>query len=402
MSHLFIWQGRETNLIDIKKTRQALTSKNSKIHSDYAETATKNVELCLKLFKSLEKMTEVEFFKATKGKADAIPIEFGIKFRRTLGDFSSRSACIDFSKKKLSGKTLIAIDGSQIMPSKEISYPIALIQSSYFKITFPKDLLTDEATIDYDVFPVVLTRENSIVNGNFLNADSINLRRQNMEVDLALDILDEAVETTQSKPGKQILFLDGTLVYFYLQRVHTRARSASIEKMVELLGKSEREQVPLIAYIDSSYAKDLVNTLSYLSEEKVVETIDASILEKYLPKLGDYTIPFICKREPLSEYKEYKNKVCFAYLRVNSIRPIRIEFPKWIYDEGLFDTVIATIFSEAYISHGYPRVLTRAHEVGVLNQEAKENFNNLVIRHIYDLGYSIKRMSKANSKHKFS
>ena len=388
-------------MIDIEKTREALTSKNSKIHHDYAETATKNIELCIKLFESLEKMTEREFVKATKGKADAIPIEFGIKFRRKLGDFTSHSSFLDFSKKQLSGKTLIAIDGSQIMPSKEISYPIALIQSSYFKITFPDNLLADEATIDYDVSPVVLTREDSIVNGNFLNADSINLKRQNLEVGLALDILDETVEIKQSKPGKRIVFLDGTLVYFYLQRVHTRIRSASIAKMVKLLGKSKREQVPLVAYIDSSYAKDLVNTLSYLSEQKVVETIDASILDEYLPELGDYTTPFICKREPLSEYGEYKNEVCFAYLRVNSVRPVRIEFPKWIYDEGLYDTVIATIFAEAYISHGYPRVLTRAHEVGVLNQEAKENFNNLVTRHISDLGYSIKFMSKAKSKHKF-
>jgi len=339
-----------------------------------------------------------DFFTKTGDDATAIPVDFEVPIVNSLNDFKDLEHIIKWSTDQLPSSTLVAIDGSQIMPSKEISYPIAVVQAGYFMISFP-NTLKESAEISSDTFPKTLLAADSVVtNGEMLTEGDVSLKRQSLEIETARKLLIKLKEM-----DNPLILLDGTLIYSYMAKLNPKTRKDAIKELVNFLWQAEKSKIPVVGYIDTSYAKDLSNTLQLLTGKKATKKIsDPGLFNPLLLNPGDYTIPFICKREPLSEYEIYKTKICFAYLRVNSVRVVRLEFPLWIYEKGLYKKIITRIFAEAALSHGYPRVLTRAHEIAVLTLGEREKFHNLVLKYFNEnLKVPVQRMSKANMKHKF-
>lgn len=388
-------------MFDQNKVIQEFIRREKEIKEDQEELENRDVDYP-QLIRDLELMSEVEFRSLLGDEPLVEPIEFNQPFIRQICDCKSKEELNSWAIKTVKGACLSAVDGSQINPSKELSCVIGLVQAGYFGIEYPKTFdqeHPDAANIDYDVKPKLLIgRDGKVIPGSLSEGD-VALYRQSMEIDYSK----ERIQAIKSNDLENLLLIDGTLIYSFMKSLNPITMRDMIDQLVTLLKESEESKVFLAGYIDTSYAKDLCTVLHALHKIEEVPFSDAGILKPFLAKMGSYTIPFIVRRDPMSEYGEYKNKMCFSYARINSKRPVRIEFPRWIWDMGFYEKFMALITGSAIFGAGYPHVLIRAHELAVLKGNSRELFKNLALYLLNDkMNLGIEEMVKQKLKHSFS
>ena len=184
-----------------------------------------------------------------------------------------------------------------------------------------------------------------------------------------------------------LAFFDGTLlISFALPR--TNLQESFINTMVSLAKVSRETEVPLIGYVDRSYARDLLSLLDKIDGTKTANkrTLDdAAILHasssgtnQTLKKWGDRTVFCYSKRRGLSAFIDEKTGnsiVGFTYLQTTSDNPpARIDIPAWIYERGLLNEVLDVIRAECVIGLGYPYALETADQTAVITLRDREIF----------------------------
>ena len=152
--------------------------------------------------------------------------------------------------------------------------------------------------------------------------------------------------------------------------------------MVELVRLSHETEVPLIGYIDRSFARDLIGLLDAINHNLLHEpdeTLnDAALLNfETLAFWGDCTAFFYCQRKGLSDFfnAEHRSSVGFVYLQTTSDNfPARLDIPAWIYENGWLDEVLETVRAECIIGLGYPYPLETADATAVITVRDRETF----------------------------
>src|SRR5260370_9070779 len=135
-----------------------------------------------------------------------------------------------------------------------------------------------------------------------------------------------------------VVFFDGSLVVSFALTMPSPYRERYIASAISLLQTSEQQRVPLIGYIDTSYARDIITMLRRLDaierrpvlrETKKIH--DALLWQGHL-HWGDRTPAIICALGDILEgYGSYRQSLAFCYLQTSSPRPpAPLEFPPWI------------------------------------------------------------------------
>jgi len=160
--------------------------------------------------------------------------------------------------------------------------------------------------------------------------------------------------------------------------------------------------VPLIGYVDTSYADDLIKMLSHLHGLNLSTRVSDAGLLRPAMKWGDRTQIYICARDD-AVLEKYYDRVCFAYLKTTGDNPpARIEFPRWIYEAGLHEQVLDTVRAECVVGTGYPYCLETADALAVLTLEDQQRFYRLfqefAEREGLQLRFSRKSQSKRNRR----
>ncbi len=284
----------------------------------------------------------------------------------------------------LSKRTTFAADGSQLFVEREVSLPVAAIQIGWFEnphdgaqgyeknarffVLSPEDLLKDQEE------PVIPETR-------------VGQRRFEAEVEKAKEFLIKKTGWQQRNERMPLAFFDGTLlISFALPR--TDLQESFIKTMVELAELSRETKVPIIGYVDRSYARDLLGLLDAFhgarnANKRTVD--DASLLHAAvsegaptLQNWGDRTVFCYSKRRGLSAFIDEntgKSIVGFCYLQTTSDNPpARIDVPAWIYEENLLDEVFDVIRAECVIGLGYPYALETADQTAVINLRDREVF----------------------------
>jgi hypothetical protein len=118
----------------------------------------------------------------------------------------------------------------------------------------------------------------------------------------------------------------------------------------------------------------------------------------------DRTAAFQCARaDVLLDYRledrDYSRDLCFTYLKTGQDRlPARIDFPRWILEEGLLDRVLDTIRAEVIVGSGYPYALETADAAAVLTTEDRMAFYRLFQQFARDSGLPFSLPAKSRSK----
>jgi len=137
--------------------------------------------------------------------------------------------------------------------------------------------------------------------------------------------------------------------------------------------------------IDTSHACDLVQMLRCLESVPETTTLQDPQLIGSKMQWGDRTPLFLCDRPGdawgqgiLAEYEEQATNIAFTYMKTNDNPPVRLEFPRWIYDAGLLEPVLDYVRGEVIIGAGYPYVIETADQVAVLQAEDRQLFFKLL------------------------
>jgi NurA domain len=281
--------------------------------------------------------------------------------------WQNREQSLSWVRDRLTGIKTFAVDGSQIYPGKDISIPVALVQIGWFENPhlpiggYEKDIALDILT------PTDLQVGNS---GEPVDR-KVNMRRFQMETQRLIDYMEEHANAPDC-----LVFLDGSLVATFAEAFEAQSRQFYVECLLELLIASKHCRVPLVAYIDTSYAQDLKGMLQKLFHLPNAPAIhDAQLLNKFM-NWGDRTPLFLCERSGiLSSYADQRDQIAFTYLKTTRDNyPARLEMPLWMYEEGWVDRVVDWVRGEVIVGNGYPYVIETADQTAVLQADDRQTF----------------------------
>lgn len=284
----------------------------------------------------------------------------------------------------LQKRTTFAADGSQLFVEREISLPVAAVQIGWFENPHDDRLGYEKNAKFFVLSPEDLLKDQE---EPVIPETRVGQKRFEAEVEKVMEFLHKKKGWQERGEKMPLAFFDGTLlISFALPR--TVLQESFINTMVALARVSRETKVPLVGYIDRSYAHDLLGLLDKIDGAKNDDkrTLDdASILHasvsgdsKILKSWGDRTCFCYSKRRGLSKFiddETQRSIVGFCYLQTTSDNPpARLDIPAWIYEDGLLDEVLDVVRAECVIGLGYPYPLETADQTAVISLRDREIF----------------------------
>jgi hypothetical protein len=315
----------------------------------------------------------------------------------------------------LSGRPTLAVDGSQIAPNKDYSVPVGAVQVGWYvnfharAVPYVKDVAFEVITPDeLEGAEADGASDGGRGDGNFA-AWYINQRRFALECETLLALMDKHACAEAASPP--VCFFDGSFVISFAgQMLPARARPY-IGGVTALLGRSHSLRVPLVAFVDTTFSRDLVNLIDlYSGSPDARSTTDAALLNRLLPHWGDRSPAFICARDDALSRDgrgAFYNDVAFTYVRLSLERPpSRVEFPRWLLGadapggegESLLEDIINIVRAECVVGTGYPYAIETADAAAVVTQADRERFYALFEQFAAHEGITLQRARKAQSK----
>jgi len=172
---------------------------------------------------------------------------------------------------------------------------------------------------------------------------------------------------------KPCVMLDGALILSHINVLNRNIREIYVRAINKLLEASEKTRAPVIGFIDTTMPRDITLMMHFLFRLKKGKLSDTHLFSHLL--WGERTAAFLCDRDDrrgeearsvLDNYGKFRDQIAFFYMRVSNGLPARVEFPAWMYEEGMVDKIADIIRAECVIRSNYPDILMRAHEAAVI------------------------------------
>ena len=296
--------------------------------------------------------------------------DFSLNFRE---NWNNHEEARRWASDVLKHRTTFAADGSQIVLEREISFRVGGVQIGWFEN--PHD---PSKGYEKNARFTIISPQDFGTEGETLRADSyVGERRFRAEIEKVKEFLHKKRDWKSNNEPLPVAFYDGTLLLSV-----TEFQRNITAQLVELARLSRDCRVPVIGYVDRSYAGDLMTMLDSFEGEKseLVRSLDdVSILHAgVLKNWGDRT-PFCYSRryglDAFFDQQTGESLVGFVYLQTTSDNPpARLDVPSWIYEEGLMDEVVDTVRAECVIGLGYPYPLETADQTAVITVRDREIF----------------------------
>jgi hypothetical protein len=312
--------------------------------------------------------------------------------------WANREASHTWVERTIENVPTFAVDGSQIYLSKDVSIPIALVQVGWYE-----NHHCQSGRYVKDVQMEVLTPSDLEAHSSGEPREQrVNLRRFQLECDRLVQYMQE-----QAGDERRLAFFDGALVATFAEAFEPSVRAAYVRSLLDLLRASEAARVPLVAYVDTTFTRDLTVMVQHLFDlPDAPQLHDSQLLDAWL-QWGDRTPFFLCARggakqgqqSVLTDYEEMRDRIGFVYLKTNGDNyPVRLEMPLWMHEVGLLDWVVDIVRCEVIIGKGYPYAIETADQTAVLRAEDRSTFMRLLQdwsdRHQLQLRLSRKMTSK--------
>jgi hypothetical protein len=295
-----------------------------------------------------------------------------------------------------------AADGSQYIPGRDISLPVAAVQVAFFENPHTREgKYIKEARLSL-ITPAEIMQADSDIDS------LVGLRRFQEELRAVGEFLKKHRDWQKRQEKVPVAFFDGTLLISYA-RPRNPVQDRYVQAVTDLIQLSREMQVPVVGYIDHSYARDLINLLETVGEAKSGFSIyDAQILRAafeggpLLKSWGDRTAFFYCEREGLHD--DFLDEtgdplVGFCYLQTTGDgMPARLDLPAWVFEADLLEAVVETVRAECVVGNGYPYALEAADAAAVLTSEDRARFQRALQVFSEKENLAFRVSSKAASK----
>jgi len=299
----------------------------------------------------------------------------------------------DFSaRREPESYALIAVDGSQIMPSRHQAVFYAYIRAACVGwvrgaggagISLNDDdarLLSEEELLDEDT-------------GELKPANWIANQRDLLEIEL----LARAAARARESGHQPVLVADNSLVPYDLimGRLRDESRTRQLERLRAAFGRMRDCKAWVCGYIDRPNATVLVRQCAErLGIEHKAGIFDRDLLEQTLEPLHR-TGPV----DPLwkvNELLEGDKKIVafYANFSEDALHPIiaRIEVPAWCAEQ--VDDLCAVLRTQAKLGQGYPFVLQAAHAAAVVSKADQEALDKLLMNELLAQGVRLTPSAK--------
>jgi hypothetical protein len=310
-----------------------------------------------------------------------------------------------WAKRILQGQPTFAVDGSQIPHSRDFSIPVAAIQIGWFENPhspsqpYRKDLSFEVLTPDeLAAYEENIDASDAAPGGSAFPGILVNLRRFQAECRRMITYMQECAD----RNPKPLCFFDGSLTLSFARHLSPQLRQDYLKSIVDMLRTSQITEVPLVGYVDTSYARDLVTMLSLVSGIPIpVHLSDGVLLQSHMD-WGDRSQVYWCARddEVLPLYEMQVGRIAFAYLRTSTIAPpARVEFPGWLLEDSTtLERIFDLIRAECVVGNGYPYALETADAVAVVSAEDRQRFYAIFQQFAEKEGLRLHYSRKARSK----
>ncbi|HKP85595.1 MAG TPA: DNA double-strand break repair nuclease NurA, partial [Blastocatellia bacterium] len=202
-----------------------------------------------------------------------------------------------------------------------------------------------------------------------------------------------------------VVFFDSLLVISFAELLPDEQRERYVADIVSLLETSRKTGIPVIGYIDTSFARDFVNMLQAAFGLPSAQRVHDAALLAPLMKWGDRTALFRCARRGIldSYGDEWRRDVAFIYLKTSSdAPPSRVDLPLWVYERGLLDYVADVVRGEVIVGNGYPYAIEAADQTAAISAHDREMFyaifQEFAERERLGLSIARKAISKAHRR----
>ncbi|SNX55454.1 DNA double-strand break repair nuclease NurA [Thermoanaerobacterium sp. RBIITD] len=304
--------------------------------------------------------------------------------------------------------SVLAVDGSQIMPDRHeiklcylinIGYVIfSYGRNSYAKMQSEPTLFFDDEDLfkDFNGIKMLITPKD------------ITFKRTIMEYDKVVECIKEI------KAGNKIAFIDGTLIEWMVQG--DTNEQFIIKNILKAFDTALDLNTPIVGYISSPKSNDFINMLHislcpqdivncnnciYLKNDRdlpcsgITKINDVNIFSKIL-KDGERSPLFLSTSHILENYG--KHKIAFFYLNIGS-EVARIELPLWAAnDANYLDLIHYICYDQAQKGKGYPISLQEAHEQAVVTGSERDMFYNMLSNICIKNGIKVSRSYKSQRK----
>lgn len=317
-------------------------------------------------------------------------------------EWESHEAVNDWARDVLSDVPILAVDGSEIQPTTQFNLAVAYIQAAWCINHHAAGGRLERGIDGRLLTPIEISREGEQDDYQFVDSSLVGEYRYEHEGNVWVEQIEALATARDSGELEQIpvVIYDGPLVLSFANNLDPASRERYVETMSEVVAASQHHDIPLVGYVAGTNATDLVKMMRRLLEEEF-ETdrviADSRVLNGMMSPWGDYTVPFLCRRDGSVDAleTEYENEMyafdddlMFSYLKVPPGNGLdRIEFPGWITRtdgpdgyETLFEYTLDVVRAEAGIGRGYPEVLQQADADAVLTQTDRQRFLRLLQR----------------------
>ncbi|HKG20331.1 MAG TPA: DNA double-strand break repair nuclease NurA [Blastocatellia bacterium] len=333
-----------------------------------------------------------------------------------LEDFSGGSAVSPFGREwknhdearawafeTLLGRTTFAADGSQILPTKDYSVPVAAVQVGWFENPHtPSGAYVKDTSFEILAPDEIMVRTGGATE---VSEQVVHRRRYEREVSTIKSYLLGAGARGFDPDRPPVVFFDSLLVISFAEILPPAQREFYVKEIVTLLDTSEKAGIPVVGYIDTSFSRDLVNMLQAAFDLEDAPRLNDAMLVSPGMLWGDRTPLFVCARQGiLDEYSDaWRRGIGFVYLKTSGdAPPSRLDLPLWVYERGLLDYVIDTVRGEVVIGNGYPYAIEAADAAAVITSRDRDMFYSLFQefagRESLDLHVARKAISKAHRR----
>jgi hypothetical protein len=324
----------------------------------------------------------------------------------------------------LRGVTTVAVDGSQLLPWRDASLPVAIVQAGVYEnpheppAPYLKDVVTVVLTPE-ELFAADDTedeRDETRMSVAGQAERMVHLRRFELEVETLIARMRVHAERRAGgrvEPECPIVVLcDGSLIVSFARRMAPSYRERYLRAEHRLLAASEEYRAPLVGYIDTSLARDIVMMLRALPTTgdalPAPRAVSDALLWRGALGWGDRTPAFLAARADLpgeepQRAEKLGQDVAFVYFQAALDRPpARVEFARWILDAGLLDQMMDAVRAETIVGNGYPYPIEAADAVAVITTEDRARFYRLfqefAEREGLPFGFSRKALSKSRRR----
>jgi len=387
-------------LLDIDLLREEIAKRSDLIAESLQHTKS-GLDTAIKTMQATT--FDLEAMKSslkTKGENSfAVPTDDHPNDPRSLPVFRAEQA---WCEETLRGKFIVSVDGSQIYPEGHLRFACAVVNVGsvsylygdpvqYHGTSRPRLLVADD----------LLTNDGSMQ--RLLSKEALDIERLKAEVQHASELLEFA------KPRESFLFMDGPLIYSFLDPRPDPSKRRVVENLLKLLELCDKKKAYIVGYLASSRSADWVNSLRYtilcdriptackqcivdckgmknVACYPLIGITDASIYGSVLAP-GERSSAFTVQRKILSFYKsstcDYREKISATYIKLAGGEVVRLEFPyfEWMSDEDL-ERIHAVTLAQSILGFGYPYVLIRAHEKAVITMPEREGFYDILDRYL--------------------